>query len=70
MKLLEEHISENLKRSARLYIPMKDCKSQNTRDGGVWTFVGRSESGTHYTCKFDNVLDAQKYCEEWVNKDD
>jgi len=70
MKLLEQHISENLKRTASIYIPMKDGKTLNKREGGEWLFVGKSESGTHYSCKFDNVLEAQKYCEEWVSKDD
>ena len=70
MKLFQEHVSEDLTRNSKIYIPVKNGHTTNTRDNNVFIVISKNDSGTHFRCTFDNNKDAEKFAEEWIEKND
>lgn len=56
MKLLSEYMSDNEKRTAKVFYESKE----------LYTVITKDDMGNHYRTSFLNMQKAEDYAEDWV----
>jgi hypothetical protein len=68
MRLIQENVSEDLKRTAKVLIRMRPGHhhSINTRDDATFIVMLFDESGLQDTIIKKDIFDAETVCAEWI----
>lgn len=71
MKFLTEHVSEDLTRVCSIYVFTVDGKSINSKKTKTsLLLIATDENGNKQQFPFETSLEAEKFAEEWVSKND